>query len=98
MKTFLLAALSAGWILPLCLAAAAFRKYLELTLIPQITGRGFMTSFPFLQASLVCFVISCCWLATVIAFWVIHLRRRQQKFPDTVSRQAVKESTAIGPQ
>jgi hypothetical protein len=89
-KILLLAVFSASWILPLCLAVAAFRRYLEWTLIPQITGRGFLTSFPFLQASFLCFAVACCWLAAVIVFWVVYLMRSEQKGPDSaVTREMV---------
>jgi len=73
LKTFLIALFSAGWLLPVCLSVSAFRNYLEFTLIPQITGHGFLPSFPYLEASFVLFLTAACWLAVVIFGWAVHL-------------------------
>jgi hypothetical protein len=71
-KVIFLGILSAGWLLPLCISVGTFQNYIKLTLIPQITGQGFQTSYPFLDMSYKSFVITAVWLTIVIIFWSAH--------------------------
>ena len=65
----LVSALSAGWLVPLWLAASFYADYLQQDLRPQIQGHAPLTSFPLLDFSSACFAIACIWLALVIVFW-----------------------------
>src|SRR5437867_2463984 len=72
-RVVLVSVLSAGWLLPLCISVRLFLfAYLPFTLVPQITGRGFLPSFSALEPSYWCLVFSACWLGCVISFWTAY--------------------------
>jgi hypothetical protein len=76
LRISLIAMLSSGWLLPLMWACYAFGDYINFTLIPQITGKGFQTAFPLLMLIRLLFVLSALWLAFAIVFWVFFVLRR----------------------
>jgi len=69
-KAFLLAALSAGWLLPLHLTVATFRVYFEKEFKPEFFGRPMTQSFPMLDVCFFWFVITELWLGLVIMLWI----------------------------
>jgi len=73
LKVYILAVLSAGWLIPLWASVGAFLNYVDLTLRPEIVGTGFKTSFPFLQASRFFFAVAGIWLGCVIFAWAAFL-------------------------
>lgn len=73
LKVYILAVLSAGWLIPLWASVGAFLNYVDLTVRPEIVGTGFKTSFPFLQASRFFFAVAAIWLACVIVAWSVFL-------------------------
>src|SRR5258707_586104 len=78
-KVVLVSILSAGWLLPLCVSLRLFLfAYLPLTLVPQITGRGFLASFSALEPSYWLLVASACWLGCAIIFWTAYFFRKRQ--------------------
>lgn len=78
-KVLLLSVVSAGWLLPLYLAGAAFKAYLQTELEPRIMGLQPTHSFPILYACQFWFTIAALWLAGVIVFWVVYAMRFGQK-------------------
>jgi len=76
-RSFLVVLLSAGWLLPGSLSVVLFEKYLHFTLIPQITGKGFIGSYSAGGSCSCCFWLSVVWLGCAIVFWTLRAQRRQ---------------------
>jgi hypothetical protein len=75
-RVVLVCILSAGWLLPLCISVRLFLfAYVPFTLLPQITGRGFLASWSALEPSYWLFVVSASWLACAIIFWTAYFLR-----------------------
>ena len=77
-KVAALVVFSAGWILPVCLSLSAFLNYVKLMVIPQITGRAYLTGFPFDEMGYALFVFASIWLACAIGFWVAFFLRKRR--------------------
>lgn len=70
-----MAALSAGWLLPLYLAFDAFRSFFITELEPMIAGRPLTHSFGMLYLCGIWLAIAAWWLAFAIVFWVVYVLR-----------------------
>jgi hypothetical protein len=69
---FCISLFSAGWLIPACFAVKAFYRYLELELVPKITGAPLTHSFPFYDIFFIWVVTTACWLAAVIVHWCVY--------------------------
>ena len=66
---FLLALLSAGWLVPLWLGVWSYLDFMQSEIWPAVLGHPKMTSFPFLHVTKGSFTIAFGWLGFVILFW-----------------------------
>lgn len=66
----LVALASAGWVVPMWLGCWAALQFLKLDLMPVVMQQPRLTSFPFLDSAIDCFIIGFLWLGVVIAGWV----------------------------
>jgi hypothetical protein len=74
---FILASLSAGWLLPVFLTGTNVVAYIKTELEPRISGKPFDHSFPILDICLFWFTVAVVWLAVVIFCWSFFLLRRK---------------------
>ena len=78
-KVYLYAALSAGWLIPLCISLNFYLNYLNYTVRPEIAGEGFKTPFPFLIACRIMFELTAFWLGCVIFAWSVFLLKKADR-------------------
>ncbi len=69
LRAALIAMLSAGWLLPLALAANPYLGYLDLVIRPEMQGHVPLTSAPLDRIALIEFYFALSWLAAVTAGW-----------------------------
>lgn len=63
------AALSAGWLLPMYWGVSIYLQFWRLEAWPTLIGQHPGNSFPFLSAAGDCFFWAFLWLAVVVVFW-----------------------------
>jgi len=76
-KPYIVAFLSAGWLLPVYLTGISFVRYMKTELEPRISGQGFDHGFPVLDLCLFWFIVAILWLGLVIFCWSIYFLRRK---------------------
>jgi hypothetical protein len=69
--------LSAGWLVPLGIAASEGRAWLERDLLVRLAGEPVLDSFPYLQFATSLVHASLAWVGLVIVGWTIVLWRRR---------------------
>ena len=77
-RPYILATLSAGWLLPVYLTGSSFVRYVKTELEPRISGQGFDHSFPILDLCFFRFMLAVSWLGVVIFGWSIYFLRRER--------------------
>ena len=80
-KAYVLAILSAGWLLPLYLVGTNFAAYLKTELEPEVMGKPVTHSFPILLVCISWFAIAAFWLACVIVCWSLYFLRARPQNP-----------------
>jgi hypothetical protein len=76
MKRLLLTLFSIGWLVPAWLGFSLLFGFLELDVVPLLSGRHSLNSFPHLAFSSRCFGVAFLWLAAVAVFWSWQLSGR----------------------
>lgn len=86
---FLVAILSAGWLVPLWLAVDACFSFWQAEAWPLLQGLHPMNSFPFIHFARQCFTIAVVWLVIVVSIWsyagyagFVRRRAASQETPD----------------
>jgi hypothetical protein len=74
-RMILISSLSAGWLGPALLSLTFFVVYLRNTLIPQVTGQGFLASYSAGGAAWWCLIVAAIWLAAAITYWAVYFLR-----------------------
>jgi len=75
----ILAAASAGGLLPLWAAVESVLSYTESELLPRVAGQVVpLNSFPYIHFAKQCFAISFVWLGSVVALWAFFFSRGQK--------------------
>lgn len=67
--SFIVALLSAGWLLPMYWGVVIYIDFWQLEGLPTLAGRETGNSFPFLSFARDCFFWAFVWLAVVVVFW-----------------------------
>jgi len=70
---FVLALLSAGWLVPLWLGIDTYLTFFRVEVWPLLGGQKPLNSFPFLEFTSRCMTLSLFWLGLVIIFWAYRL-------------------------
>jgi hypothetical protein len=66
---FLVAFLSAGWLVPLWLAVSTYLSFWRAEGWPLLQGKNPANSFPYLDFAQDCVLVSAVWLGVVVFFW-----------------------------
>ncbi len=75
-RRIIISLLSAGWVLPLALAAETYNEYLTQVLLPQALGQVPLASAPLDQIAFMQFCLALSWLAAALAGWSFFVLRR----------------------
>lgn len=78
----LIALLSAGWLLPMWMAAWTMLEFIELELWPLLLQQPKLNSFPFLDFAGDCLTVAVLWLGLVIAGWAWVAVGALQRVPE----------------
>lgn len=73
-RVAVVALFSAGWLIPLLLAAHFVARWVSTDLAPRIYGLPPTShGFPYLSTAGLSFWIGCYWLVVVVVFWSVFL-------------------------
>jgi hypothetical protein len=70
---FLIAAFSAGWLLPIWLSADCFLSFVNAEIWPRLNGEHPINSFTYIRFVTQAFTVGIIWLAAVVFFWAWRL-------------------------